>query len=70
MTSASIATEDAFGRPSPIGRTNGANGDYDAEKDEADVHLNHYVMDQLSRVRTGESDTAIYEDEFEAQLDN
>lgn len=69
------ATEDAFGKPSNLtGATNGANGanghHEDADREEADAHVDKYVMDQLSRVKTGDSDTAIYEDEFEAQLDN
>ena len=70
------ATEDAFGKPSDLAAgiahgTNGFNGHHeDADRDEADAHVDKYVMDQLSRVRTGDSDTAIYEDEFEAHLDN
>lgn len=35
---------------------------------EADLHVANYVSDQLERIRSNES-AAVYEDEFEAQLD-
>ena len=35
---------------------------------EANQHVANYVNDQLERVRSNES-VAVYEDEFEAQLD-
>ena len=37
-------------------------------KSEADGHVKKYVAEQLSRINTDES-VAVYEDEFEAQLD-
>ena len=40
----------------------------DEEKAEADKHVANYVSDQLERIRSDES-VAVYEDEFEAQLD-
>lgn len=40
----------------------------DPEKQEANQHIANYVIDQLERVRSNES-AAVYEDEFEAQLD-
>ena len=52
--------------------TNGANGHkVDKEREEADAHLEKYVTDQLQRISTGgDTEAAVYEDEFEAQLDN
>ncbi len=39
-------------------------------RSEADSHLEKYVDEQLSRIRTDADDSvAVYEDEFEAQLD-
>lgn len=35
---------------------------------EANQHVQNYINDQLERVRSNES-VAVYEDEFEAQLD-
>ena len=35
---------------------------------EANQHVTNYINDQLERVRSNES-VAVYEDEFEAQLD-
>lgn len=63
-------TEDNFGRPSPIGRQNGTSNGVDHEREEADEHVDRFVANQLERVRTGESEVGVYEDEFEAQLDN
>lgn len=37
-------------------------------RSEADQHVANFVNDQLTRVNTGDS-VAVYEDEFEAQLD-
>jgi hypothetical protein len=39
------------------------------EKKEANKAIAMYVSEQLERVRSSES-VAVYEDEFEAQLDN
>lgn len=41
----------------------------DKEKQEANEHIANYVTNQLERIRSHES-VAVYEDEFEAQLDN
>ena len=41
----------------------------DKERREADQHIVNYVTDQLERIRSNES-AAVYEDEFEAQLDD
>ena len=38
------------------------------ERDEANQHVATYVTDQLERIRSNDS-VAVYEDEFEAQLD-
>ena len=40
----------------------------DKRRKEADLHVANYVSDQLERIRSNES-AAVYEDEFEAQLD-
>ncbi|KKY24288.1 putative cytoplasm protein [Phaeomoniella chlamydospora] len=66
------ADENAFGEPGYVGRTNGLNGrDSEEEREQADAHVDKYVADQLRRVSSGgDADTAVYEDEFEAQLDN
>ena len=40
----------------------------DPEKEEANRHIANYVTEQLERVRSNDS-VAVYEDEFEAQLD-
>lgn len=43
--------------------------DQQRRKSEADEHVANFVADQLHRVRTDES-LGVFEDEFEAQLDN
>lgn len=45
------------------------NDEDDKEKQEANEHIANYVTNQLERIRSNES-VAVYEDEFEAQLDN
>ena len=73
-TSRSIGNRSSF--------NNSTNGDVHAEADvdhttdpeqerqrmEANQHVANYINDQLERVRSNES-VAVYEDEFEAQLD-
>lgn len=45
------------------------NDDRLRRRSEANQHIANYVNDQLERVRSHES-VAVYEDEFEAQLDD
>jgi hypothetical protein len=51
---------DAFGREEEL--------EQERRKSIADSHYEKYVTEQLSRMQTDES-VAVYEDEFEAQLD-
>ena len=44
------------------------NDEHERERNEANQHVATYVTDQLERIRSHES-VAVYEDEFEAQLD-
>lgn len=43
-------------------------GERERQRSEANFHVANYVTDQLERVRSNDS-VAVYEDEFEAQLD-
>lgn len=43
--------------------------DDERRRSEADSHLEKYIGEQLNRVKSDEESVAVYEDEFEAQLD-
>lgn len=51
---------DPFGEETPLEK--------ERRKSIADSHVEKYVAEQLTRIMTDES-TAVYEDEFEAQMD-
>jgi hypothetical protein len=55
---------DAFGKEERLARER----ENERRRSEADSHVEKYIGEQLSRIRTDES-VAVYEDEFEAQLD-
>ena len=75
------STSRSIGRRSSFNATfnNGVNGDpagtssvedeeLESARTEANDHIANYVADQLERMRSNEP-VAVYEDEFEAQLD-
>lgn len=49
--------------------TEGGERDDERNRSEADSHLEKFIGEQLNRVRSDEESVAVYEDEFEAQLD-
>lgn len=55
------AESDAFGEEEDLERVR--------RKSQADEAVNNHVLAQLHRIKTGEDEPAVYEDEFEAQLD-
>lgn len=57
---------DAFGNEEQLAKDR---REEERRKSEADGHLEKYIGEQLSRIRTDEESVAVYEDEFEAQLD-
>ena len=58
--SSAVSESDPFGEEQDLER--------EREKNEADIHVDKYVAEQLERIKTDDS-SAVYEDEFEAQLD-
>ena len=59
-----MSDSDAFGKEEQLARER----ENDRRRSEAEGHLEKYVGDQLSRIGADDS-VAVYEDEFEAQLD-
>lgn len=59
---------DAFGNEEKLGRER-EDKEQDRRRSEADSHVEKYIGEQLSRIRTDAESVAVYEDEFEAQLD-
>jgi hypothetical protein len=69
--SAAISDGDAFGNEERLARERERERESEEKRrttSEADSHMEKYVGEQLSRIKTEES-VAVYEDEFEAQLD-
>jgi len=54
-------SDDAFGEEERLERQR--------RKSEANSHTDNYIAEQLHRVQSGDDGPAVYEDEFEAQLD-
>lgn len=52
----------------PAGNSTVKDEEQESSRSEADDHIANYVADQLERIRSNEP-VAVYEDEFEAQLD-
>ena len=73
-TSRSIGNRSSFNNSTNGDVTAEAEGNHTADSEherqrmEANQHVANYINDQLQRVRSNES-VAVYEDEFEAQLD-
>jgi hypothetical protein len=58
--------DEAFGREERLAKDR----ERERERSEADSHVEKYIGDQLNRIKTDDSGSvAVYEDEFEAQLD-
>lgn len=73
-TSRSIGNRSSFNNSTngdvpaePVG-DHTADPEHERQRMEANQHVANYINDQLQRVRSNES-VAVYEDEFEAQLD-
>lgn len=64
--STAVSDADPFGNEEQLGRER--EREDERRRSEADTHLEKYIDEQLSRARSEES-VAVYEDEFEAQLD-
>jgi hypothetical protein len=61
---------DAFGKEQELKREReGQEKENERRRSEADSHVEKYIGEQLNRIRTDEDSVAVYEDEFEAQLD-